>query len=357
MKINLGDNIQKFRKESGMTQEQLASAMGVTEGAVSKWENGYSNPDIELIPELADFFEVSVDVLLGYEWTKHSLGETVEKLKEYVKEKEFEKGIPMAIKVIQKYPNQFELLYLAAKLWHGKAITLNDKEAFKEANKYYKKSMNFVNRSIDKVNIDTIKYNIAEIYGLQEEYDEAIRILKEISDNGVYDGLIGHYLERMGNYSEAKSKLQTFFVQKQLIDQTGYLQSLARCYENEGKAEEAIAVYEYNIMGLEGLIVGETGCYVRRICALSYLDLATKYLELGDMNKTYLCMVKAIDNGKKFDLNQDFRMSGVRFCEEVETVASDSLGTSTTELIKMILNMAFEGFEWKNELLERIKAE
>jgi hypothetical protein len=38
-------------------------------------------------------------------------------------------------------------------------------------------------------------------------------------------------------------------------------------------------------------------------------------------------------------------------------VASDSLGTSTTELIKMILNMAFEGFEWKNELLERIEAE
>ena len=42
MKIRLGENIQALRKARGLTQEQLAQAMGVTVGAVSKWEKGGS---------------------------------------------------------------------------------------------------------------------------------------------------------------------------------------------------------------------------------------------------------------------------------------------------------------------------
>ena len=42
MKILLAENIRFFRKASGLTQEQLAEAMGVTVGAVSKWESGVS---------------------------------------------------------------------------------------------------------------------------------------------------------------------------------------------------------------------------------------------------------------------------------------------------------------------------
>ncbi len=63
----------KFQKMSrpcekqGITQEQLAEAMGVTVGAVYKWEQNLSPPDIRIILELAHFFGVSVDVLVGCE--------------------------------------------------------------------------------------------------------------------------------------------------------------------------------------------------------------------------------------------------------------------------------------------------
>ena len=66
MKHSLAKNIRAFRRDASLTQEQLAQAMGVTVGAVSKWESGSSVPDLALIIDLASYFSTSVDVLLGY---------------------------------------------------------------------------------------------------------------------------------------------------------------------------------------------------------------------------------------------------------------------------------------------------
>ena len=54
--IVLAANIQKYRKKSSLTQEELAQELGVTFQAVSKWENAKSAPDILLLPIMADLF-------------------------------------------------------------------------------------------------------------------------------------------------------------------------------------------------------------------------------------------------------------------------------------------------------------
>ncbi len=59
-----GDNIHVLRKEKAITQEELALAIGVSTQAVSKWECG-GLPDIELLPRIADYFQVSIDRLFG----------------------------------------------------------------------------------------------------------------------------------------------------------------------------------------------------------------------------------------------------------------------------------------------------
>ncbi len=61
----LGSNIMRLRKEHGLTQEQLATALGISYQAVSKWETGNSCPDISTLPLLADLFCVSIDELFG----------------------------------------------------------------------------------------------------------------------------------------------------------------------------------------------------------------------------------------------------------------------------------------------------
>ncbi|MBQ4590626.1 MAG: helix-turn-helix transcriptional regulator [Clostridia bacterium] len=65
MKLKLAENLRKLRLEKGLTQEQLSEKMGVSYQAVSRWETGATYPDIEMLPALADLFDISLEKLMG----------------------------------------------------------------------------------------------------------------------------------------------------------------------------------------------------------------------------------------------------------------------------------------------------
>ena len=65
--LKLKDTICFYRKKQGLTQEELAQRLGVTNQSVSKWESAQCCPDISLIQKLADIFEISIDELFGKE--------------------------------------------------------------------------------------------------------------------------------------------------------------------------------------------------------------------------------------------------------------------------------------------------
>ena len=64
--IQLGEKIKTLRKQKNISQEVLASYLGVSFQAVSKWENGSTMPDVILIPAIASFFGVSTDELFDF---------------------------------------------------------------------------------------------------------------------------------------------------------------------------------------------------------------------------------------------------------------------------------------------------
>ena len=64
MDMTIGKRIALLRKEKGLTQEELATHMGVSPQAVSKWENDQTCPDISALPKLARLFGITVDELL-----------------------------------------------------------------------------------------------------------------------------------------------------------------------------------------------------------------------------------------------------------------------------------------------------
>lgn len=66
MREELAKNICRYRKEKGLTQEELAKKLGLTFQAISKWETAQTLPDITLLPKLSRILEISIDKLMGY---------------------------------------------------------------------------------------------------------------------------------------------------------------------------------------------------------------------------------------------------------------------------------------------------
>lgn len=65
IKISFQEQLQRLRKEKGLTQEKLAEIIGISRQAVAKWEVGQSYPDIARLIALSDFFRVSIDKLVN----------------------------------------------------------------------------------------------------------------------------------------------------------------------------------------------------------------------------------------------------------------------------------------------------
>ena len=85
--IKVGAFLKALRKEHGLSQEQLADKFNVSSRSVSRWENGNTMPDISIMIELAEFYDVDIrDLLRGErksEKMEENLKETLEMVAEY----------------------------------------------------------------------------------------------------------------------------------------------------------------------------------------------------------------------------------------------------------------------------------
>lgn len=65
--MDIGRTIKELRQKRGMTQEEFSKALRVSVQTVSRWENGVNAPDLSMLPQLAVYFRVTTDYLLGLE--------------------------------------------------------------------------------------------------------------------------------------------------------------------------------------------------------------------------------------------------------------------------------------------------
>ena len=65
-------NLKSLRHERNLSQQQLADAIGINQQSINGYENRSTEPDIEMLMKLADFFRTSVDYLIGYEAVRDS---------------------------------------------------------------------------------------------------------------------------------------------------------------------------------------------------------------------------------------------------------------------------------------------
>ena len=111
MTIKIGAIIKKLRTENNVTQDALATAIGVTPQAISRWEAEGGYPDIELLPAIADFFSVSTDELLGYKMSEREkrLAQIKTEMSKLAEIGTVEERINFARVALSKYPSDCEI--------------------------------------------------------------------------------------------------------------------------------------------------------------------------------------------------------------------------------------------------------
>ena len=117
MNVKIGAIIKKLRAENNITQDTLATAIGVTPQAISRWESEGGYPDIELLPALADFFSVSTDELLGYKLSEREeqLANIKKELRRLAEVGTHQQKLSFARDAFVKFPNDCKIkVYYAA---------------------------------------------------------------------------------------------------------------------------------------------------------------------------------------------------------------------------------------------------
>lgn len=332
MDLQIADNIKKFRKEHSMTQEQLAEALGVTVGAVYKWESKQSYPEIKLLVEIAELFETSVDVILGYGWENGTMGQTAEKIKSFAIERKLDEGIRYAERAMQKYPNSFEIIYQSAELYF---LSMKPKHASRAIELYHESLRLLEQNPYDDVNTVVIENRIAGCYCYIDKSEEAVKLLKKNNINGMNNVQIGLILSQSKN----KSKEALEFLSE----------GLKGCYQNFfnlciGYSEVYLALKQYNKIAELMHILYDFGQGLRDASKTSYMDrgdikilliLATVSAMQNDnvAANQYLQRAKAM--AERFDKNPNYTFDGEKFYYGTDrAIAYDDMGETAMKIIE-----------------------
>ncbi len=338
MKLEISENIKKLRKEHYLTQEQLAEALGVTVGAVHKWETGQSMPEIRLLVELAELFEISVDTILGYTWQADNVNKTVEKIYDYINAKDFENGERYVEKSLKKYPNSFEIVYHSAEFYMLSA-PFERKKAWR-AIELYRNAIRLVKQNKQNhISAETIEDRIALCYSNLGRNDEAIDILKKNNAEGRNEFRIGYILSNIdGRQNEALEHLSDAlgFCWSHLFNIcAGY----ANAYIGNGEYKKLKMLLNWLYTTGQGLRDTSKVNYLDRgdITVFSALALVSLLENERESAKKYL--IKAKKLAERFDSSPNYDFTEIYFCHSSEAkTAYDDMGDTAIDIIVNFIN-------------------
>ena len=208
--MNIGNVIKKYRKELGYTQEEMAKRLGVTTPAVNKWENGNSNPDIELLAPIARLLHISLDTLLSFRenLTDLEIEEMIHKMDKMFSEEGFEKTYQWAVNTIKEYPNCNLLIWQIAVMLDSRRIIgmcENPDRYDEQINSWYEMALSDKDEKIQHYAADSL----FGFYLRKKNYEMAEKYLNYFSD---YDPMkklkLGQLYMEQEKTEEAYEKLE-----------------------------------------------------------------------------------------------------------------------------------------------------
>lgn len=138
--MKIGEQIREYRKNAGLTQEQVANYLGVTAPAVNKWERGSTCPDISLLPALARLLKIDMNTLFSFQedLTDLEISMFINEITESAVTGNIVSAFERTAEKIWEYPHCDRLIYLAATVLNSSlALSAIDPEQKTEYKKWW----------------------------------------------------------------------------------------------------------------------------------------------------------------------------------------------------------------------------
>ena len=339
METMIAENIRAYRKQRGLTQENLAETLGVSVGAVYKWESGSSLPELRLIMEMADFFEVSVDTLLGYRMKDNRLKATVERLWKAAGSRDYD-ALSEAEKAVRRYPHSFDAVYAAANLYYTFAAGTKKEPWLRRAIELLDSARLLVSQCTDsRLNESWICGMTAEMHEMLGETDKALELLKAHNPGAVFDDRIGiMLLSHGGDPEEANDFLEDGFLRtiSSLIQTvTGY----AMLFDVRNDNISGMEMMRWIIPVLEGLKKTDEPDFMDKMIVAFDTFLAVFQYRSGDGKGAEESLRKAETLARAFDAAPNYSANRVKYVREPETTnAHDLLGKTAMDTAEYVLH-------------------
>ena len=340
MKLTLAENIRTFRKERRLTQDQLAEALGVTVGSVYKWESGQSIPELNMMVEIADFFDTSMDALLGYRIKDNSVAAVEQRLREYCRVRNPEALIE-AEKALKKYSNSFEIVLGCAQVYAFFGVGSKDHSETRRALELYEQARRLISQNHDpEISEQTIIGEMANAYMLLDEHEKSVELLKRNNAGGIYSDAIGIVLAL---YLKRTDESEPFLAKAMLRSTIGLVNSVvghATVLSSQGNYDSARKLLSGVIDFLYPLKEGEKTDFADKLMVIMYTMMAHIYSLEGKTEKVTEYLNKAAIGVRLFDAAPDYGIQTLPFpVFRNEVILNDSLGATAADSVETFLNM------------------
>lgn len=355
MEIRLGASIRTLRKQAGFTQEQLAEALGVTTGAVHKWETGKATPELEMLVDIADFFETSVDVLLNYGWEKLTMGQTAERIETFRNQRNFKDGILFAERALRKFPNSFDVAYQSAMLYFMSSVL--DASGSNRAIELFQCAIALIDQNTNPaISVVTLQNNIAGCYCYLNEMDKAIEMLKCSNVGDLNCAKIGLLMSQNPERAEEALEYLSAALYNNYARTYETCIGYANAYGALGKLEEIESLMQWLLEMGQGLKIPGAVNIIDKTDVRLYTILAEVRMLQGDEAGAEAWLRKALRMAQQFDAMPNYQTAyGMRYYHNDERATSyDDMGETG---IAMIENYMSEERAGKNlrPLWEKIR--
>ena len=240
--INIGKKIIEKRKEKGITQDELAAYMGVSKASVSKWETSQSYPDITFLPELATYFNISVDELIGYspQMTKEDIRKLYHHLCDEFSSKPFEEVMNKCQEIIKKYYSCFPLLLQMVVLFMNHCMLANTERQQEIIKEIIELCLRIKEESNDVWLIKQANSIEAYCYLMLQRPVDVLKILDGIMKPDNHDELLlANAYQMTGNIQKTKEILQ-ISMHKYILGIVGNATLLILQYANDTEKFEEL---------------------------------------------------------------------------------------------------------------------